>query len=159
MTKKQLLENYIRENIDQMYRFAYSYMMNQSDAEDVMNDSVVKALKAIDTLINPEYLGTWLHKIIANTALSYLDRRKKIVYMDSNDLFEIPANEQPPKEVDFEYMIYNLAPKYKSIIVLRFLEDRSIEDIAQILEENVNTIKTRLYKALRLLRIDMEGKI
>lgn len=159
MTKKQLLETYIREHLDQVYRFAYSYMANQSDAEDVVNDSVIKALNAIDSLNNTDYLGTWFHKIIANTALSHLEKRKKVVYLDPQDFLEVPASEETPHETTFDDLIRNLDPKYKSIIVLRFLEDRALDDIAQILDENLNTIKTRLYKALKLLRIDLEESI
>jgi len=52
-------------------------------------------------------------------------------------------------------MIEALEPKYKSIVVLRFFEGRSLEDIALILNENLNTVKTRLYKSLKILRIEM----
>ena len=62
-------------------------------------------------------------------------------------------------DISFEQMIEVLEPKYKSIIVLRFFEGMTLEDIALILDENLNTVKTRLYKALKILRIEMEESL
>lgn len=156
MTNKQLLETYLSENLDRVYRFAYTYMTNKEAAEDVVNDSVIKALQAIDSLRQPEHIGTWFHKIIANTALSQLARGKKIVYWDPQDFESLIDADEVYDTLSFEEMIHKLDPKYKVIIVQRFFEDMSLEDIAIILDENVNTVKTRLYKALKMLRIELE---
>ena len=51
--KKQLFERFIRQNVDGAYRFAYTYTKNKEDAEDVVNESVVKALRALKGLKNP----------------------------------------------------------------------------------------------------------
>ena len=58
MTNKQLFETYISEHINRIYRFAYTYTKNQEEAEDVVNESVLKALKAINSLRNPNQIGT-----------------------------------------------------------------------------------------------------
>lgn len=56
MNKKQLFENYLMENIDSAYRFAYTYAKNREDAEDIVNESVVKAIKSINQLQMPKYI-------------------------------------------------------------------------------------------------------
>ena len=52
MRKKKQLERFLEENLDGVYRFAYTYMRNREDAEDVVNDSVIKALKAVGKIRN-----------------------------------------------------------------------------------------------------------
>ncbi|WP_118962064.1 sigma-70 family RNA polymerase sigma factor, partial [Bacillus cereus] len=62
--------------------------------------------------------------------------------------------------IDIHSALNQLPMQYKTIILLRYFEDLKIEEIAEIVEENVNTVKTRLYRALKLLRtILTEGEI
>lgn len=157
MTNKHLFETYISQNVDSVYRFAYTYTMNHLEAEDVVHESVLKALKSIDSLRSPEHMGTWFHRIVANTALTSMKRNKKFVYMDPVDMADVQDGSDALADISFEQMIGVLEPKYKSIVVLRFFEGMPLEDIARILDENLNTVKTRLYKALKTLRIEMEG--
>ena len=159
MTNRQLFETYISQHINSIYRFAYTYTTNQEDAEDVVNESVLKALKSINSLRNPNQIGTWLYRIVANTALTNIKKNKKIVYMDPVDMADVQDDGDDFSDISFEQMIGVLEPKYKSIVVLRFFERMPLEDIAQILDENLNTVKTRLYKALKILRIEMEGSL
>ena len=159
MTNKQLFETYISEHINGIYRFAYTYTKNQEEAEDVVNESVVKALKAINSLRNPNQMGTWFYRIVANTALTNLKKNGKMVYLDPVDMADVQGDGNDFSDISFEQMIEVLEPKYKSIIVLRFFEGMALEDIALILDENLNTVKTRLYKALKILRIEMEESL
>lgn len=159
MTNKQLFETYISKHINSIYRFAYTYTTNQEDAEDVVNESVLKALKSINSLRNPNQIGTWLFRIVANTALTNIKKNKKIVYIDPIDMADVQDDGDDFSDISFEQMIGVLEPKYRSIVVLRFLEGMLLEDIALILDENLNTVKTRLYKALKILRIEMEGAL
>ena len=159
MTNKQLLETYISKHINSIYRFAYTYTTNKEDAEDVVNESVLKALKSINSLRNPNQIGTWLYRIVANTALTNIKKNRKIVCMDPVDMADVQDDGDDFSDISFEQMIGVLEPKYKSIVVLRFFERMPLEDIALILDENLNTVKTRLYKALKILRIEMEGAV
>ncbi|NLV16597.1 MAG: sigma-70 family RNA polymerase sigma factor [Syntrophomonadaceae bacterium] len=160
MHKKQLFETYIMQNIDSAYRFAYTYAKNREDAEDIVNESVLKAIKSINYLQKSEHIKPWFYRIIVNTAFTYLKRRSKITYLDYEKSFaETDGTEDDYSELTLNSMIEKLEPKYKSIIVLRFLEDMSLKEIGQILDINENTVKTRLYRALKLLKIDMEGEV
>lgn len=159
MSRKELFEDYISKNIDSIYRFAYTITKDQPDAEDVVNESVIKALKALGSLKKTEYLGTWFYRIVVNTAMTYLKKRSRVVYLDPKDMEELKDQGEPFSDLNFEEMIKRLDTKYKSIIVLRYFEGMALTDIAYVLDENLNTIKTRLYKALQLLRNDMEGSL
>lgn len=156
MDKRQLFESYITQNIDSAYRFAYTYMKNKEDAEDVVTESVIKALKAVGGLRNPEYIKTWFYRIVANTAISFLRQNKKITKLDYAELNLASEEEEPEGGPDLEKIIAKLDEDHRVIIVLRFFEGMKLAEIAKVLDINENTVKTRLYRALKTLRVDME---
>ncbi len=151
MNTRAVFEDYIVNNIDDVYRFAYTYVKNPSLSEDVVNDSVVKAITKISTLKNEEYVKAWFFRIVANTAISYLRKEKKIVNSDK----DVPVDDNHA-DLSFFSMISNLDVKYREVVVLRFLEDMSLKEIAIVLNEKENTVKTRLYRALELLRVEIK---
>ena len=154
MNKTKILNEYITQNIDSAYRFAFTYVKNREDAEDVVSESMIKAMKYIGSLKNPQNIKAWFYKIISNTALNFIKKRNRTVSIDDSTL--IPAANDDYSEINLESILNCLEQKYREIVVLRFLEDMKIGEIAQILEINENTVKTRLYKALKILRAEME---
>ncbi|WMI81030.1 sigma-70 family RNA polymerase sigma factor [Anaerotignum sp. MB30-C6] len=158
MNKKQLFEQFItnKDNLDQAFRFAFTYTKNQQDAEDVVSESVIKALRSIHKLKNTQYLKTWFYKIIINTALTQLEKNKKVVVTDYETLDDLQSISDDYSNISFTQMIQHLDENYRVIIVLRFFERLQIKEISQLLDLNENTVKTRLYRALELLKIDME---
>ena len=152
--KKEKLKLYITNNLDKLYRLAFSYAKNEHDAEDIVNESVKRALDAIYQLEKEEFLGTWMYRIVINTASSYMKMKSKLIYID-----EIIENtlvkEDKYQDTDLYNMVMKLDSKYRIVIVLRFYEDMAIDKIAEVLNENVNTVKKTLYKALKLLKIEI----
>lgn len=157
MSNRKVFENYIVQNVDGIYRFAYTYMRSREEAEDVVNDSVVKALKAIESLRDSKRVASWFLQIVANTALTRLRQSKRETIMDPTLIEDIPDTDDSLANLSFEQMLDVLDPSSRAIIALRFFEDRPLDEIAAILDENLNTVKTRLYRALKVLRIEMEG--
>lgn len=149
-TKKDKLKTYIVENIDKIYRLAFSYTKDTQNAEDVVNESVSRALSAINSLKNDSYMGTWFYRIVVNTANTYLKKQSKIIYLDETK--DIETCDDKYMDVDLYEAVMNLDSKYRTIVILRFFEDMSLEKIASILDENINTVKTRLYTALEKLK-------
>lgn len=152
--KKEKLKLYITNNLDKLYRLAFSYAKNEHDAEDIVNESVKRALDAIYQLEKEEFLGTWMYRIVINTASSYMKMKSKLIYIDEvieNTL----VKEDKYQDTDLYNMVMKLDSKYRIVIVLRFYEDMAIDKIAEVLNENISTVKTRLYKALKLLKIEM----
>lgn len=157
MDKKQLLESFLNENLDRAYRLAYSYTKESASAEDVVSESIIKALSSVETLKNPEFLRSWFFRIVINTALTWLRRERRMVYFSSpEDMERILPGKEDSSDITITEFIELLEPKYKTVIILRFFEDMSLQEIADTVGENVNTIKTRLYRGLRLLRMEME---
>jgi RNA polymerase sigma-70 factor (ECF subfamily) len=156
MSKRQLLEQFIIENMDSAYRFAYSYTKDKEEAEDVVGESVLKALKSIGQLRDVTRMKSWFFRIIINSANESHRSRSKICVMGEEELENLIPPSLPEPIKDFESMTNILPVELRNIIVLRFLEDMKIRDIAELLDTNENTVKTRLYKALRMLRLEME---
>lgn len=155
--EKQIVD-YVLKNKESLYRLAYSYVHNPDDALDIVQESICKAIYNMYSLKNPEYIKTWIYKIVVNSSLDLLKKRKQIVSLDDEALSGFELSEADNyKDVDLQKAVEDLPVQYRSIVVLRFFEDLKIEEIAAILGENVNTIKTRLYKSLKMLRIQFEG--
>ena len=154
MNKRKLVEEFINENIERAYRFALTYMKNQQDAEDVVSESIIRALKASDSIKDIKNIKTWFFKIISNTAINDIRKKQKVVPLmsiENEDMYEDSYNIS-----DVNEMIEKLPREYTDVSILRYFEDMKIKDISEVLGINENTVKTRLYKALKLLKADME---
>ena len=155
-TLKKQIADYIISNKEKYYRVAYSYVKNADDALDIMQESIYKAVAHVDSLQDINYINTWFYRIIVNTSIDFLRKQKKVIPVDNEVLASFVSETNDEYEnFDLQKAMDDLPEKYKSVVVLRYFEDLKIEEIAEILNENTNTIKTRLYKALKLLRIKM----
>ena len=163
MTKKekfQLVENYILENQQAHYRLAFSYVKNKENALDIIQDSIMKALRSIHSLEQINYLKTWFYRILINTAIDFINKNKRVISVEDDVLdFHLPTQEMHVRDIDLFEAIDHLSGRDKTVIILRYFEDMKIEDIALMLGEKTNTVKTRLYAALRKLRSSMEEKV
>jgi RNA polymerase sigma-70 factor, ECF subfamily len=160
MNKKRMygiLENYILQYKESHYRLAYSYVRNKDDALDIVQESILKALSSVDSLENADYVKTWFYRILVNTSLDTLRKKGKLSYVEDITLdLNSEVKEDIYSNFDLQKAMDNLPNAYKIIISLRYLEDLKLEEIAAILGENLNTVKTRLYAGLKRLRIEME---
>lgn len=156
---EKILIRCITENKENVYRLAYSYVKNKEDALDIVQDSIYKAMTRMDLLKDPEAVKSWFYRIVVNTSLDFLRRNKKVHTMEP----EIIETYSPPAEdvytdIDLKRTLEDLPPKYRAVIVLRYFEDLKINEVAEVLNENTNTIKTRLYQALQLLRVKLKDE-
>lgn len=148
LINKKLLNDY-----DKLYRLAYSYLRNEADAMDIVQESAYKAIKGSKNVREESYISTWIYRIVLNTALDFIRKKKKEVVGVEDYLLEY---EDHYEDFDIMNSLRILEEKDRTVIILRFFEDMKIADIAQVMEENVNTIKTRLYRALKKLRVKLE---
>lgn len=156
MSSKQMqgyVEEQILESYQSMYRLAYTYVKNEADALDVVQESVYKAIRNAAKLKHREYVQTWLFKIVMNTAISLLHAKNKETSME---IYVDEGKEDSYSDFDLMNSLHILNDKERAVIILRFFEDRKISEVADILDENINSVKTVLYRALKKLRIEME---
>ena len=146
-------ESLLLNNYEKYYRLAYSYAKNESDALDIVQESAYKVLKDIKKLKDQSLLSTWIYRIVINTSIDFLRKRNNET-VSIYDL-EIPHEDQYQDD-DPKEMIAFLNEEERTIVILKFFEDLKLEEIADALNMNVNTVKTRLYRALKKIRITLE---
>ncbi|PID21175.1 RNA polymerase subunit sigma-70 [Sporosarcina sp. P3] len=155
--KIEQVEQFLIENQNAHYRLAYSYVKNKENALDIVQDSIFKALKSIHRLEETKYLKTWFYRILVNTSIDFIRKHQRMMVMDDEVLDGyLPQTEDEPTDIDLLDALDTLSPDEKSLIILRFFEDLKIDEVAAILDENSNTVKTRLYRTLKKLRIEIE---
>ncbi|MCC0649639.1 sigma-70 family RNA polymerase sigma factor [Clostridioides sp. ZZV15-6598] len=154
--KRRKVERYIIDNKDSFYRIAYSYTKNEEDALDVVQESMYKALYSVENLKEVNYIKTWFYKILVRTSIDFIRKNRKYNNMTDITLIDETGEYDKYTDLDLKKALEELPIEYKSIIILRFFEDLKIEEVAIILDENVNTVKTRLYTALKKLKLKIE---
>ncbi len=142
-----------------VYRIAFTYVKNQNDALDVVQETAYRSFKAIRNLNEPKYFKTWLIKIAISCALDMLRRQQKIVQFSpaSMELFPTDIKDDIDLEVTFQQLIELLNEDEKGVILLRFYQDMTIKEVAETLDIPLGTAKTILYRALKKLRKDLKG--
>lgn len=151
--KKEYVEKEILKSYKSMYRLAYSYVKNEADALDVVQESVYKAIRSASKVKQIDYIRSCLYRIVINTSLDILHNKTRESLSD--EIIQ-EAIEDKNKDLDLIDSLHNLNDKERLVIVLRFFEDMKINDVAEILQENANTVKSILYRALKKLRVDIE---
>lgn len=164
MADPQLLHELMVEHSDAVYRLALGVVRDASLAEDVAQDTMVKAWIALPTFRGEGSLRGWLLRIAHNTAISTLRTRRAIVI----DPFDMPEEPFPPERTverkvegaqaiaAFEGALDLLDDLSRSIVVLRELEGLSYEEISGLLKVPLPTVKTRLLRARRRLSTALE---
>ena len=149
---EQIVEAVLLENYDRYYRLAYSYVKNEADALDIVQNGAYKAIRNSKSLRNAEFAGTWIYRIMLNEVFRFCKKRGPQVV----SLEEIPVEqgrEDTYEDIDLKEALDSLNAEDKAVIELRFFEDKPLNEIAEILGENLNTVKSRLYRGLRKLKL------
>lgn len=150
--------NYIIANKEKYYRLAYSYVKNKEDALDIVQDAIVKALRYQHTLKDALYVHTWFCKIIINTCKTYLQKQNRYIDLEDDTLayYDEPTYDYY-KFLELEEALDHLSYKEKTIILLRYYNGLELKEIADIMDQNLSTIKSTLYRALKKLRPLLEN--
>lgn len=137
------------EERQRMYRIAFTYMQNDADALDVVSETYAKAVANQGKIRELKYARTWLTRILINTALDQLRKRRAEVALEH--VLDEPADSSSSMELLFE-----LPDEHRIVVYLRFVEELQLKEIAEVLELPLSTVKHRLYRGLELLRIVIE---
>ncbi len=171
--KERAYRELIRRYERPVFALIYRMVRNREQAEDLSQETFVKVLNAIDSY-RPEYkFSSWVFKIANNAAIDHLRRRElstlsldgsphaatpeaiEATALQISDHSESPLDEVEAKELggEIEVVISRLRPEYRTCILLRHVEGRSYEEIAEILDLPLGTIKTYIHRARNELRI------
>lgn len=149
---------FIEEKQNHLYRLAYSYVHCQETALDMVQEAVYKALKSCSEIGTAEEIKPWVYRILVNTCLDELRKNKRVVVTAQEDIPEEADEslEQKAEHITLYEALEQLEPLTKTVIVMRYFEDMKLAEIAEVLQESLSAVKSRLYRGLKILKLELE---
>lgn len=145
---------------EQIYRTAYAYVKDENLALDVVQETVCNAYRSINKLKEPKYFNTWIIRIAMNAAINMCRKNEKIVCMEQGELLnKVGGKEDSNENLYLLQAIDTLKDKYKDVIILKYFDDLTIQEISRILDMPIGTVKTYLNKGLKDLRVYMKKEV
>ena len=157
ITDEQFEQLYHR-HVDTVYRVCFMLLKNRADAEDAVQTVFIKLLQNEKPFTDHEHEKAWLIRTARNHCLNLLSHwwRRKRVSMDSLSEPEVPHGDNLR---ELWNLVLNLPARYKTVVYMFYYEGYSTREIAHILEMKESTVRSQLYKARKLLKIEMEGHL
>ena len=170
------IRSIMQSNNRRLYRLARGILRNDSEAEDVVQETYARAFTHLEDFRGDSSLGTWLGRIAINEALGRLRRQHANVEWTSlppgtleAQIIRFPlsaASEDPEKSMAqreiqhvVEHAIDELPEAFRIVFITRMIEGMNVEETAEILGLKPETVKTRLHRARAMLRNNVEKKI
>ncbi|MDE2019850.1 MAG: sigma-70 family RNA polymerase sigma factor [Patescibacteria group bacterium] len=160
----ELLNRYLSP----VYKFAYQYVRNGADAEDIAQEAFVRAWKHLKSFDTTKNFKTWIFTIAKNAALDLLKKKKPMIFSmlaeeeGELDALLAPFTGQPesPETVydrklqraEFQSALKGLPVAYQEVLRLRYDDHLKFREIAEALDEPIDTIKSRHRRGVALLR-------
>jgi RNA polymerase sigma-70 factor (ECF subfamily) len=135
---------------DKVFRLCYSMLGNRAQAEDAAQESFLRIWKSMDRYRGDAALGTWIFSITRNVCLTAISRRAAHRAAPVEDAERV-SHEGSHGEHDMLRMVGQLPDNYRQVIMLFYMEERSYEEVARMLELPLGTVKTYLYRARKQL--------
>jgi RNA polymerase sigma-70 factor, ECF subfamily len=176
-------ERLVREYVGPLHAVALRLLQNPADADDAVQEAFLSAYRNFNSFRGDARLGTWLHRIVVNAALGRLRRRKRSPEHGAEviDLTELlpkfrengypeqfhepwvaPAEELATRAETREQvrqMIDRLPENYRTVLILRDIEELSTAETGELLELSPGTVKVRLHRARQALRNLLEREL
>jgi RNA polymerase sigma-70 factor (ECF subfamily) len=153
----------VRLHQDRLFNAVTHFTGNATEAEDVVQEAFVQAYLKLDSFQRTSAFYTWLYRIAFNTAVSR-QRRKKVTTsvdntreqtgdepVDRGDSPDVPLQRQETVG-QVQAALAALSDEHREILVLREMEDLEYEEIGEVLQINVGTVRSRLHRARQALR-------
>ena len=172
----QLYHELIRPHERNVYVMALSYMKNEADGRDVAQEAIVRVFRKLSSFRAESKFSTWLISITLNEARGQL-RRQSAVPMQSleqatedggtispallRDWREVPSEALDRKEIRAILVeaIENLSPLYREVLLLRDVEEFSVEETAEALAISAGNVKVRLHRARMMMQRELVPKL
>ncbi|MGA1845970.1 RNA polymerase sigma factor [Deferribacter abyssi] len=179
MSDKSIVKTVLEGDIDsfelliikyqkQLFNAVLALVKNTEIADDIVQEAFMKAFEKLETLRDKSQFYPWLKRIAINLALGHLNRSKRNVdvYYDNDeenekaDYFENIAADNNPEELLLKEelkryvrkFVESLPDKLRLVVILREVEDMSYEEIAEVLNIPVGTVRSRLFNARQIIK-------
>jgi len=163
----------VERHLPMVYKFAYRYVNDGDDARDIAQDSFIKAWKNLQKFDTARNFKTWLLTITKNTALDFIKKKKPVLFSKIEegdgdlDAFLAPyiATAELPSDVmegkfaaaELAGALERIPSAYRTVLALRYEEHLKFREIAEVLNEPIDTVKSKHRRGLMLLRNLMQA--
>jgi RNA polymerase sigma-70 factor (ECF subfamily) len=154
---------------ERIYATVYHMTSNHEDANDLAQDSFIKAFQALKSFKGGSSFYTWLYRIAVNKTINFLKQRKNRVHMSLNDLdfntennpdlVALISDKTPRRDAGLKELqeklnaaLLKLSEPHRLVVVLHDVQGQSHEEIAQIMDCNIGTVRSRLFYARQQLQ-------
>lgn len=141
----------VEENTQSMYKTAWAILRNEEDVADALQETIVKSFESLHTLRRPEFFKTWMMRILINNCLQIRKQRQRLLTF-GDDLPEIPVEDSYESDSGFKELLNMVDEADRLLLTLYYADEFKVSEIAELLEMNVNTVKTRLSRAREKIR-------
>lgn len=132
-----------------LYRIAVSYLASSADAEDAMQEALLRAWRRRNTLRDMSHFDAWLTRILVNECRTILRARKRQMPVAELPLLTTPAPDE--RSMDVRRALFALPEKYRMPLILTCLEGYTLQETAVLLSMPLGTVKTRVARAKKKL--------
>ncbi|MGX4600092.1 RNA polymerase sigma factor [Faecalimicrobium sp. JNUCC 81] len=154
MNKNTFIENVLKAERT-LYHVSKSILVYDQDCEDAVQGAILKAYDKLHTLKEEKYFKTWLIRILINECYSL--KRREYPKLSYEECFEFVKVDDKKDYSELYLAIKKLPERIRITIVLYYVEGYSVEEIKQILKIPSGTVKSRLAKGRKLLKIKLEN--
>ncbi|AWL12401.1 RNA polymerase sigma factor SigX [Saliniradius amylolyticus] len=159
MKKQQRYETLVRAMHSDIFRYAYWLIGDKTIAEDVVQETFLRAWKSLDSLKDEKAAKSWLITILRRENARRFERKQ----LETVDMATVPLPDDTSHETNLEtqqlrFHITQLAPEYREPLMLQVLMGYSGDEIAQQLGLNKNTVMTRLFRARNQLKEKLDAE-
>ena len=156
-----------------LYQVCYRMLGNKQEAEDITQEAFVRAYINLHTFDQKRKFSTWLYRIATNLCIDRIRKKKPDYYLDAavagtegltmysqvaiNEKLPVEKVEEMELQERVQYEISRLPEKYRMIIVLKYIEELSLQEISEIVDMPIGTVKTRLHRGREALRKQLKN--
>jgi RNA polymerase sigma-70 factor (ECF subfamily) len=133
---------------DKVFRLCYSMLGDRAQAEDAAQESFLRIWKSIERYRGESSIGTWIFSITRNVCLTAISKRRPSSPVEDADRAKPEA---PDRQRDIVRLVGELPANYRQVVMLFYMEDRSYDEVARMLDLPVGTVKTHLHRARQQL--------
>ncbi len=159
MGREQVIEKILIENYCRYYNLALSYVHNEADALDIVQEGAYKAILKAETLRDEEYASTWIYRIMLNEIFGFCRSRKNYIVEDSiraeSEFGTYDNSSCCAEEMDLYNALSGLSDEEEKIIRLVYFNGLKLKEVADIMDLKLSTVKSKLYRAIVKLRLSM----
>ncbi|MEG0133349.1 MAG: sigma-70 family RNA polymerase sigma factor [Clostridium sp.] len=135
-----------------LYKIAYSYVKDEHKALDILQDCAYKGFLNVHKLRDPNIFKTWITRILINIAIDFVKNDNKVIYLDNDNLGVYnEKNVDIEEKLDLYKAINSLRENYKTVIILKYFNNMSIDEIKVVMDIPANTVKSHLRRAKETL--------